>query len=84
MTRMKTYLSVEVTHEKPLPEKIAETLTYRIGERVHGYLYAQGQECAVVVRKDRPVEVCGAGGVATVTVQCKDGRFTIVPADDTK
>ncbi len=52
---LKTYLSVEVTHEKPLPEKIAETLTYRIGERVHGYLYAQGQECAVVVRKDKIV-----------------------------
>lgn len=84
MTRMKTILTVEVTHEKPLPEKIAETLTYRIGERVHGYLYAQGQQCAVVVRKDRKDED-DAGvfkrlfDINAFEVIYKDGSFLLTP-----
>jgi len=47
---MKTVIIIEITHEKPLPAKIQDTLTDKIAERTYGYLYAQGAQVGVSAR----------------------------------
>ena len=49
---MKTTVIIEIDHEKPLPAKIAATLTDVIAQRVYGYLYAQGATVGVAARVD--------------------------------
>lgn len=40
---MKTILSLEITHHKPLPDDYENT----IASRAYGYFYARGCECGV-------------------------------------
>lgn len=47
---MKTVIIIEITHEKPLPAKIQDTLTDTIASRVYGYLYAQGAQVGVTAK----------------------------------
>lgn len=49
-TELKTVIIIEITHEKPLPAKIQDTLTDTIASRVYGYLYAQGAQVGVTAK----------------------------------
>ena len=52
---MKTRITLEIDHRKPLPDKTP--LTDIVSQRVYNFLFSQGCECGVTATLETPLQV---------------------------